>query len=123
MSTEPERRRTPREPVSLLIQYRFDTFEPFMAEYISDISERGLRIQDPDVVRPPGTVVYVQFINRDGTRLIEGLCNVVWVHVQPERAMALEFVDFDDESLDLIRRLITAEPFSDIPTEESLRYS
>ena len=117
MAHEPDRRRYPRIPINMLIQYRFDTFEAFVVEYIQDISEGGILIRDPEIVRPLGSTVHLQFVLRDGTRLIEGLSRVVRIQEEPNRAMALEFIDFDDASKALIRRL-TMEPSEALPTED-----
>jgi len=116
MNTDRERRQHPRAPVTLLIQYRFDTFEAFVVEYIEDLSEGGLRIYAPEQTRPPGSIVHVQFMLRDGVRLIEALCRVVRVEASPTM-MALAFVDLDAGSKALIRRLVRERPDIAMPTE------
>lgn len=127
MTGQRERRRHGRTPVNLLVQYRFDTFGAFAAEYIQDISEDGLSIHRPAQTRPVGTTVHLQFLLRDGSRLIEALGRVVRVdpdsdrdadgHLDPGGVMAVEFMDIDDESRDLIRRLIRDGPSEEPPTE------
>ncbi|MBN2494815.1 MAG: TIGR02266 family protein [Deltaproteobacteria bacterium] len=107
-----ERRRYPRAPVSLLIQYRFDTLDDFLAEYSTDISMGGMFIRTDDI-REEGSLVYLQFYLRDGAKLIEGLGRVVRV-VHPEEAespnsfpgMGIEFVNFDDESMQLVEQIV-----------------
>ena len=102
-----------------MVQYRFDTFEPFVLDYIENISETGVLIADPEITAPVGSVVYLQFILRDGTKLIEGLSRVIRVEEDPG-AMALEFVDFDEESKSLLRRLVEEGATEDLPTEDLL---
>ncbi len=115
-----ERRRHPRAPANLLIQYRFDTFDAFVTEYIEDISEGGLSIRDPELTRPAGTTVHLQFVLRDGTWLIEGLARVARIEDTPERRMALEFVDLDEASVTLIQRMVQKGADEDVPTEDLL---
>ena len=74
MFTNIERRHHPRMSVNLLVQYRFDTFDAFVAEYAHDMSEGGLLIKDPEIVRPEGTHrVSCSSCCANGTKLIEGL--------------------------------------------------
>lgn len=101
-----ERRRYPRVPLNLLIQYRFDTFEDFISEYASDISEGGMFIRT-DESREEGTMIYLQFALKDGTKLIEGLGRVVRVNPaggDNPQGIGVEFLNFDEDS----RALITA---------------
>ena len=104
-----ERRRHPRANLQLLIQYRFDTFDEFMAEYSVDISVGGMFIK----TRQPheeGSFVYLQFSLKDGSRLIEGLGKVVRVNPpddpKHEPGMGVEFVNFDAESMVLIEEIV-----------------
>jgi type IV pilus assembly protein PilZ len=115
MSDQPEgkdRRRYQRVPLSLLIQYRFDTLEDFLSEYSVDISMGGMFIRT-DELREEGSLVYLQFYLRDGAKLIEGLGRVVRVNQpshEPESGadpgMGIEFVNFDEESMGLIRQIV-----------------
>jgi type IV pilus assembly protein PilZ len=104
-----DRRRYPRVPLSLLIQYRFDTLEDFLAEYSMDISTGGMFIRTEEP-REEGSLIYLQFYLRDGAKLIEGLGKVVRVNPpgQTERpaGMGVEFVNFDEESMKLIRQIV-----------------
>lgn len=106
-----ERRRFPRASLSLLIQYRFDTLEDFLAEYSTDISLGGMFIRTHEP-REEGALVYLQFYLRDGAKLIEGLGRVVR-SIPPEAAaeqrvpgMGVEFLNFDEPSLELIRQIV-----------------
>ncbi len=102
-------RRHPRANLQLLTQFRFDTFEEFLAEYSTDISAGGmfLRMEKP---REEGSYVYLQFALRDGSRIIEGLGKVV--HVSPSgvpgriAGMGIEFVNLDPESTAIIEEIV-----------------
>jgi len=107
-----DRRRYPRVPLSLLIQYRFDTLEDFLSEYSVNISMGGMFIQTEDI-REEGSLVYLQFYLRDGAKLIEGLGKVVRTNPPGSDSeddapigMGVEFVNFDEESMDLIRQIV-----------------
>lgn len=108
MSESPaERRQHPRVPLNLLIQYRFDTFEDFFSEYASNISEGGMFIRT-DQPHDRGAMIYLQFVLKDGRKLIEGLGRVV--HVNPpsskEPGMGIEFVNFDEDSWAMVQRIV-----------------
>ncbi|MFW5878661.1 MAG: PilZ domain-containing protein, partial [Myxococcota bacterium] len=74
-----DKRRFPRAPLSLLVQYRFDSFDDFLSEYSADISCGGMFIRTEDP-RPVGSMIYLQFALKDGSKLIEGLGRVVHVN-------------------------------------------
>jgi type IV pilus assembly protein PilZ len=106
-----DRRRYARVPLSLLIQYRFDTLEDFLSEYSTNISMGGMFIRT-DKPKDEGTLVYLQFYLRDGAKLIEGLGRVVRVN-SPDPSdsgitvgMGIEFINFDEESMELIRQIV-----------------
>ncbi len=100
-----DRRRYRRVPLSLLIQYRFDTLEDFLSEYSTDISMGGMFIRT-EQPKEEGTLVYLQFYLRDGAKLIEGLGRVVRVNPSDPTGMGIEFVNFDEESMELIRQIV-----------------
>lgn len=106
-----DRRRHPRTALSILVQYRFNSFEEFLAEYSVNISPGGMYIQ---TLHPQeeGSMIYVQFSLKDGSRLIEGMGRVVRVN-EPgtagvEPGMGVEFVNFDDESMALVQEICAA---------------
>jgi uncharacterized protein (TIGR02266 family) len=106
-----ERRKYPRVPLNLLIQYRFDSFEDFISEYASDISEGGMFIRTLEP-REEGTMLYLQLVLRDGSKLIEGLGRVVRVnppstHADHSPGMGIEFLSLDEESAALINEIVT----------------
>lgn len=108
MSEGDERRRFPRTPLSLLVQYRFNSFEDFLAEYSVNISPGGMFIKT-DKPLDEGAMVYLQFSLKDGSRLIEGMGRVVRVNPAGVKdripGMGVEFVNFDEESMTLINEI------------------
>lgn len=102
------RRRHPRTQLALLVQFRFNTFEEFLAEYSDNMSPGGMFIRT-DEPREEGSLVYLQFSLKDGSKLIEGLGRVV--HVNPPgdakrpSGMGIEFLNFDEESMALIQEI------------------
>lgn len=104
-----EKRKSPRAPLSLLVQYRFDSLDDFMAEYSVDISIGGMFIRTREP-REVGAMIYLQFTLKDGSKLIEALGRVV--HVNPPEAeipgMGIEFVNVDEESAQTIEEIVRA---------------
>jgi type IV pilus assembly protein PilZ len=107
-----DRRKHERHPFNILVQYRFDTFENFLAEYSVNISAGGIFIRTNEP-REEGAMIYLQFYLKGGEKLIEGLGKVVRVN-SPEKygkdaGMGVEFVNFDEESTDLINEIIASK--------------
>lgn len=102
-----ERRKFARIPLNLLIQVRFETFEQFIGQHAENISEGGMFLKSTDP-KPKGAMIYLQFSLKDGTKLIEGLGKIVHVNPKggPNPGMGVEFVSFDEESLELIRAIV-----------------
>lgn len=103
-----DRRRHPRTPLSLLVQFRFNTFEDFLADYSHDISPGGMFIRT-DQPQEEGSIIYLQFSLKDGSRLIEGMGKVVRCNppgvAGRVAGMGIEFLNFDDESMSLIQEI------------------
>jgi uncharacterized protein (TIGR02266 family) len=103
-----EKRRHPRTPLNVLVQFRFDSFDDFLAEYSLNISPGGIFIRT-EQPREEGAVIYLQFSLKDGSRLIEGMGRVVRVNPpgDPKRpaGMGIEFTNFDEESMALISEI------------------
>ncbi|MFH1570749.1 MAG: TIGR02266 family protein [Gemmatimonadota bacterium] len=107
-----EKRRFPRAPLTLLVQYRFESLEEFVAEYAEDISLGGMFIRTDE---PPakGSMLYLQFTLKDGSKLIEGLAKVAW-SLPPAAAaragrpagMGVQFISFDEESAEVIHSIV-----------------
>jgi len=104
------RRKHPRTPLSLLVQYRFNSFEDFLAEYSVNISPGGMFIHT-DEPKEEGSMIYLQFSLKDGSKLIEGMGKVVRVNPTGvpghPAGMGVEFVNFDDESMALVEEICT----------------
>ena len=107
------RRRYPRAPLSLLVQFRFNTVQEFLLEYATNISLGGMFIRTTEP-REVGTLIYFQFTLKDGSKLIEGLGRVTWAtKYDPEDTsgtqqpgMGLEFVNVDEESMTLVEQIV-----------------
>lgn len=105
-----EKRKHPRTPLSLLVQFRFNTFEDFLAEYSVNISPGGMYIKT-DEPKEEGSIIYLQFSLKDGSRLIEGMGRVVRANPPGgpgEAGMGIEFINFDEESMALIYEICAA---------------
>jgi type IV pilus assembly protein PilZ len=104
----------------MLVQYKLDTFDQFIAEYATNLSAGGIFIRTDDP-REVGTMLYLQFFLKDGKKLIEGLGRVV--HSIPPgtgdkvAGMGIEFVSLDEESQRLIDSVISTQLKSDKPEE------
>ncbi len=102
-----ERRRHPRAPISLLVQYRFESFENLLCAYSFDVSPGGLFLRTNEPC-PVGAMIFLQFALEDGSKLIESLGRVVHVRqggpVIP--GMGVEFVDFDAASLKVMSNFV-----------------
>ena len=74
-----ERRRHQRTPLSMLVQYRFDTFEDFLAEYSLNLSPGGMFIctEEPGKKARSSTC---SSLSKTARRLIEGMGRVVRVN-------------------------------------------
>jgi uncharacterized protein (TIGR02266 family) len=91
------------------VQFRFDTFDEFMAEYSLNISPGGIFIHTEEP-REQGSIIYLQFALKDGSKLIEGMGRVVRVNPvggdgKMPAGMGIEFLNFDDESMALIAEI------------------
>lgn len=102
------RRKHPRAPIALLVQYRFNTLEDFLAEYATNLSPGGMFIQT-DAPSPVGTTIHLQFSLKDGSRLIDGLARVARVVPHPTTGepagMGVEFLEFDPAALAVLQKL------------------
>jgi uncharacterized protein (TIGR02266 family) len=100
------KRKYERVPLSLLVQYRFNTVQEFLSEYAVNMSIGGMYIKT-DEPREVGELIYFQFVLMGGDKLIEGLGKVTWASGDPKsRGIGIEFVNMDDESMDLISQIV-----------------
>ena len=72
-SDTPDKRKHERFPLSILVQYRFDSFENFLAEYSVNISAGGMFIRTSEP-REEGAMIYLQFYLQGGEKLMEVSC-------------------------------------------------
>jgi molecular chaperone DnaK len=103
------RRRHPRAPMALLIQYRFNTLEDFLAEYVTNVSPGGMFILSA-APPPVGTTLHLQFSLKDGSKLIDGLAKVVRqvAVATPESpaGMGVEFVELTPEARAIVQKMV-----------------
>lgn len=101
-----ETEREPRVAVAMLVQYRFDALEDFIADYSANLSTTGIFVHT-DEPRKVGTAVYLQITLREGARLIEGFGRVARVgRDRGKMGMGIQFVSFDEDSMALVRRVL-----------------
>lgn len=102
-----ERRRHPRVKLNLLVQFRFQSYDEFLADYASDISVGGLFLHTEEP-RPEGSLVYFQFTTKEEGAFIEGLGRVVRVleDEQGHKGMGIEFVNVEEPSAAKIRDIV-----------------
>lgn len=116
-----DKRKYERAPLSILVQYRFDSFEEFLAEYSMNISEGGMFVRTSEP-REEGALIYLQFYLNDGIKLIEGLGKVVRVNplaqFGKDAGMGVEFVNFDEPSTELIREIVNARAANPRPPRQ-----
>lgn len=107
-----DRRRHPRTSLGILVQYRFDSLESFLAEYALNISPGGMFIKTTEPATE-GSIIFLQFSLVDGSRLIEGMGRVVRVNPADETGrvpgMGVEFLNFDEDSMVLIEEICASK--------------
>jgi len=102
-------RRHERRHVPLLVQYRFSAVGAFHTDYSVNISAGGLLLHM--VTSPPlASTVYLQFIMRGGSRIIQCRGRILRVEASdrkeaPLRA-AVQFIDLDEEDFEAICELV-----------------
>lgn len=110
-----DRRLFRRVPFFRKVEYRFQTMDDFKSRFANDLSLGGMFIKTEEP-EPMGTVIFLQFDLQDGSKILSGYGKVVRVNPKgglPEfdPGMGIEFLKFDDESLQRIKVLV-AERFS-----------
>ncbi len=104
------KRRFLRARVPLLVQYRFSPVGDYVTDYSANLSRGGMFIYT-EMPRPVGSLLYIQFVTRDGSRIIRGQGRIVRVvtHGEGEDRLigqAVEFVDFDEEDAAFVDDLV-----------------
>jgi len=116
MSEQRPERRFQRARVPLLVQYRFSPLEEYQTDYSADLSRGGMFIY-AEAPKPVGSLLYIQFITRDGARIIRGQGRIVRTSEaegpEERRGQAVEFIDFDEADMrfldDLVQRSLELE--------------
>lgn len=104
-----ERRIWRRVPFFRKVQYKFETMEQFRSEFANDLSIGGMFIktESPETI---GTVIFLEFDLKDGSKIMKGYGKVVRVNKpgtpEMDPGMGVEFLKFDDESMARIRALV-----------------
>ncbi|HVO29556.1 MAG TPA: PilZ domain-containing protein [bacterium] len=110
-----EKRLFRRIPFFRKIQFKFESMDAFKSEFANDISIGGMFIKT-DAPEPVGSVVFLRFDLKDGSKILSGYGKVVRVNPkgQPDfdPGMGVEFLKFDEESLLRVKQLV-AERFDD----------
>ena len=105
-----DRRLFRRVPFFRKVQYRFETMEDFRSRFANDLSLGGMFIKT-DMPEPMGTVIFLEFDLQDGSKILSGYGKVVRVNPTGvpdfDPGMGIEFLKFDDESLQRIRALVS----------------
>lgn len=109
-----DRRLFRRVPFFRKVEYRFQSMDDFRSKFANDLSLGGMFIKT-DEPEPMGTVIFLQFDLQDGSKILTGYGKVVRVNPRGlpdfDPGMGIEFLKFDDESLQRIRQLV-AERFN-----------
>ncbi len=102
-----ERRREPRAPVNLRIDYQ--TVDAFFSEFASNINQGGLYIKSTRPL-PPGTRLNIQFLLPNNSRPIQVSGEVVWVNEKTTKGinpgMGIRFEELDAEAKAHINQLV-----------------
>jgi Tfp pilus assembly protein PilZ len=103
MAGDPPKRRETR----LTINKEFDSFEAFIEEYVTNISQTGAFVKTADPP-PVGTEINLKFtVIVDDVETIEGVGKVVRVQDDPP-GMGVVFTHINHHSQHLLERLLTA---------------
>ena len=96
-----------RQETRLTINKEFESFDQFIAEYVTNISKSGAFIKTRDPL-PIGTEVNLRFtVIMDDIETIEGVGVVVRVESEPS-GMGVVFKQLASHSTELLAKLLTA---------------
>ena len=97
-----------RREERVTINKEFESFDEFLAEYVTNISRSGVFVRSKNPL-PIGTVVNLHFtVIMDAIETIEGTGEVVRVHDDPP-GMGVVFTELGGYSKALIEKLLTAQ--------------
>ena len=97
-----------RQDERVTINKEFESFDAFVAEYVTNISRTGVFIRSRSPL-PIGTKVNIKFtVLADDIETVEGVGKVVRVHEDPP-GMGVVFTKLSTYSQGIIERLLTQE--------------
>lgn len=97
-----------RQDERVTINKEFESYDAFIAEYVTNISRTGVFIRSKSPL-PVGTRVNLRFtVIMDDIETIEGVGEVVRVHEDPE-GMGVVFTELGTYSQGLIEKLLTSQ--------------
>ena len=109
-SDKPPRRREQR----VTINKEFESFDAFVAEYVTNISRSGVFVRTRKPL-PVGTKVNLRFtVLMDEVETVQGVGEVVRVHEDPP-GMGVVFTELSSYSEGIIERLLTVGPPRNAP--------
>jgi PilZ domain len=96
----------PRKHDRVTINKEFESYEAFISEYVTNISQSGVFVRSKAPL-PIGTKVNLRFtVIMDDIETIEGIGEVVRVHDDPP-GMGVVFTELSSYSQGLIEKLLT----------------
>jgi uncharacterized protein (TIGR02266 family) len=98
-----------RREQRVTINKEFESFDAFVAEYVTNISRSGVFVRTRKPL-PIGTKVNLRFtVLMDDVETVEGVGAVVRVHDDPP-GMGVVFTELSSYSEGIIERLLTVQP-------------
>ncbi len=120
-----EKRVARRAPVVLRIKLRYESVDNFIQKFATNLSPGGMFISTR-TPKPPGTEIKFELRLADDSQLIAGTGVVRWVQEydpdNPRRVhgMGVEFTDLDDDSRELVARVIAHKRSLGLPDEQGI---
>ena len=114
-------RKDKRTPVIIKFRFRSATIDEFIEQYSRDISRGGIFVKHKEPL-PVRTLVKFEFKLKTDQPVIRGVGRVVWTrdmaHATRDRppGMGIKFIKLDDESRQLIERVVAGKESIDIDT-------
>ena len=105
-----DRRRAERAPIDRSVRLEFSNFRDFIEAVTNNISESGMFIRTT-AVREVGSEFHFRLTLADGSALIEGTGEVVWLSVEEKEnggsfGMGVRFLSLVRESAELVRNIV-----------------
>ena len=105
-----DRRRAERAPIDRSVRLEFSHFRDFIEAVTNNISESGMFIRTT-AVREVGSAFHFKLALADGSALIEGDGEVVWLSAEEKESgrstgMGVRFLSLEPESAELVRNIV-----------------